>query len=82
MITPEQVETLLSSDADDPTLIVTGGAATVVPASELDTERYRGAVEVISRQDLVARLGGDTLSRHGLEEIAARLDSMVTRLGA
>ena len=56
MITPEQIEALLESDADDPTLIVTAGIVMVVPASALDSERYRGAVEVISRDALAAQL--------------------------
>lgn len=82
MITPEQLENLLESDAEDPTLIVLAGAAVVVPAAALDTDRYRGAVEVVSRRDLVDQLGTGTVSRHDLEETAARLDTTVARLGA
>ncbi|WP_406725063.1 hypothetical protein WJ438_10965 [Streptomyces sp. GD-15H] len=82
MITPEQVKALLEPDADEPTLIVVSGAGVVVPASALGTDRYRGAMEIISRKDLVAQLGTDVASRHDLEEIAARLDAALTRLGA
>lgn len=82
MITPEQIKALLESGADEPTLVVVSGAAVVVPASALGTGRYRGAMEIISRQDLVAQLGTDAASRHDLEEIAARLDAILTRLGA
>lgn len=82
MITPEHIEALLESDADEPTLIVTAGTVLVVPASALDSERYRGAVEVISRYDLVAQLGTDVPSRRDLTETAARLDTAVTQLGA
>jgi hypothetical protein len=81
VITPEHIEALLASDADAPTLVVTAGTAAVVPASELDSDRYRGAMEIISRQDLVAQLGTGTPSRRDLEETATRLDSAVTRLG-
>jgi hypothetical protein len=49
MIRPEHIEALLGSDAADPTLIVTAGTVRVAPASALDSERYRGAVEIISR---------------------------------
>ncbi|WP_409468727.1 hypothetical protein [Streptomyces sp. HC307] len=82
MITPEQIEALLASDADDPALIVTAGTVKVVPASALDSERYRGAVEIIARDDLVAQLGTDVPSRRDLKETAARLDTAVTQLGA
>ncbi|KAF4407221.1 MULTISPECIES: hypothetical protein [Streptomyces] len=82
MITPAQITALLESEADDPILIVTSGTAVVVPAAALGTERYRGAMEVVSRQDLVSRLGTGTPSRDGLEEIAARLDTTVAQLGA
>ncbi|MFV2121620.1 hypothetical protein ACE14D_25560 [Streptomyces sp. Act-28] len=82
MITPERVEDLLESDAEEPILVVVAGTAVVVPAAALGTDRYRGAVEVVSRRDLVARLGTDTASRRDLEETAARLDATVAQLGA
>jgi len=82
MITPEHVMALLESDADEPTLVVVSGAAAVVPASALATDECRGAIEVISREDLVAQLGTDVASGHDLEAIAARLDADVTRVGA
>ncbi|QIJ61105.1 hypothetical protein [Streptomyces sp. JB150] len=82
MITSEHVKALLESDADEPVLVVVAGAAAVVPASALTDERWRGAAEVISREDLVARLDTDDASGRDLEAIAARLDVAVTQLGA
>jgi hypothetical protein len=82
VITPEQIEALLESGAADPTLILTAGTVMVVPTSALDSERYRGAVEIISRHDLGALLGTDVPSRRDLKETAARLDTAVTQLGA
>ncbi|MFI8193633.1 hypothetical protein ACIF8T_33475 [Streptomyces sp. NPDC085946] len=82
MITAEHIRDLLESDADDPRLVVVSGAAAVVPAAELETDRYRGAMEVVSRRDLLARLGTGEASRPDPAEIAARLDATVTRLGA
>ncbi|MFH9013529.1 hypothetical protein ACH4C6_19375 [Streptomyces sp. NPDC017943] len=82
MITPEQIKDLLESDADDPVLVVVSGAAAVVPASALETDDYRGALEIASRKDLLTGLDGEVPSGHELEEIAARLDASVTRLGA
>ncbi|MER5833895.1 hypothetical protein ABT116_24335 [Streptomyces sp. NPDC002130] len=82
MIRPEHIEALLGSDADDATLILTAGTVAVVPASALDSERYRGALEIVSQRDLATRLGTTTPSRRDLEETAARLDTAATRLGA
>jgi hypothetical protein len=82
MITSEQVKALLESDADEPILVVVSGSAAVVPASALATDRWRGALEIITREDLVAQLGTDAGSGRDLEAIAARLDAAVTRLGA
>lgn len=82
MITADHVRALLDSDVDEPTLIVVSGAAEVVPASALGSDQYRGALEVISRADLQAQVGSGVTSGHELEEIAARLDAALTRLGA
>jgi hypothetical protein len=82
VITPEHVQELLASDAERPVLVVVESAATVVPEAALDTDDYRGALEVLTQQDLRAQLDTDAPSRHDLEEVAARLDSTVTHLGA
>ncbi|WP_221352024.1 hypothetical protein [Streptomyces beigongshangae] len=82
MITPEHVEALLGSDAEEPVLVVVLGAAEVVPRSALGTDQYKGALEVASREDLVGRLGPGAPSRNDLEELSARLDSTVAHLGA
>ncbi|NKQ28793.1 hypothetical protein [Streptomyces galbus] len=82
MITPEHVEELLASDDERAVLVVVAGAAAVVPGTALDTDDYRGALQVVTRRDLRAQLDTDTPSRRELEEVAARLDSTVTRLGA
>ncbi|MFC7844795.1 hypothetical protein [Streptomyces sp. NPDC057382] len=82
MITPEQIKDLLESDADAPVLVLVAGAAEVVPASALETDDHRGALELASREDLLTELDGEVPSRRVLEEIAARLDASVNRLGA
>ncbi|KUN40995.1 hypothetical protein ABZX38_23970 [Streptomyces longwoodensis] len=82
MITPEHVEELLASDAERAVLVVVASAAVVVPEAALDTDDYRGALEVVTQRDLRAQLDTDAPSRRDLEEVAARLDSTVTRLGA
>ncbi|PJE99352.1 hypothetical protein CUT44_05230 [Streptomyces carminius] len=86
-ITAEHVRELLSSTDPDPRLVLLAGRARVVPAAETDTDRYRGAVEIVSRDELTARLGsrgqdGPEPSDRELTELAARLEAVVTGLGA
>ena len=52
----------------------------MIGAGQLASEEYRGALEVISRDDLVKRVGDDP-SDHELAEQAALLDSAVNELG-
>jgi hypothetical protein len=52
----------------------------VIGAGQLASEQYRGALEVISRDDLVKRLG-DVPSEHDVAEQAAVLDTAVSELG-
>ena len=56
------------------------GRTDVIAASQLASAQYRGALEVISRDDLVKRLG-DAPSEHDLAEQAAVLDTAVSELG-
>ena len=56
------------------------GRTEVIPASRLASDDYRGALDVISRDDLVKRLG-DAPSEHDLAEQAAVLDMAVSELG-
>ncbi len=81
MITREHVETLLRSDAHDPVLIVLAGQALIVSATELGEGPYDGAVEIVSRGDLVTQLAADLTSERGVDVLAAQLDAMVTQLG-
>ncbi|MEE1943144.1 hypothetical protein V1L54_27705 [Streptomyces sp. TRM 70361] len=86
-ITAEHVRELLSSADPDPRLVLLAGRARVVPAAEAGTDRYRGAVEIVSRDELAARLGprgqdGPEPSDRELAELAARLEAVVTGLGA
>jgi hypothetical protein len=52
----------------------------VIGAGQLASEQYRGALEVISRDDLVKRLG-DVPSEHDVAEQTAVLDTAVSELG-
>ncbi|MFD1829641.1 MULTISPECIES: hypothetical protein [Streptomyces] len=79
-ITAQHVRELLDSPDPDPRLVILEGRAQVVPAGRLGTDSYRGAVEVVSRDDLTARLGGDAAGRDP-DTLAARLQTVVDGMG-
>ena len=62
-------------------LVLLEGRAEVISQSESDTEAYRGALQVVSRDDLLQRIGGADLSDRLIEEQAAILDTTVAELG-
>jgi hypothetical protein len=79
-ISTDDVRRLLKSDVADSVLVLVEGRTEVIAASQLASEQYRGALEVVSRDDLVKRLG-DAPSEHDLAEQAALLDSAISELG-
>ena len=48
--------------------------------SEDASDEYRGALEVVARDDLIARVG-ESPSDHEIAEQAAQLDTAVSELG-
>lgn len=81
MITADNVRQLLASDADT-VLILVEGRIHVVDSAALDTDEYRGALQVITRDELIERVGDEPLSEHELVEQADVLDMTVAELGA
>jgi NADH dehydrogenase len=80
-ISPEDVRRLLDSD-DGATLVLIEGRAEVITDDQKDSDAYRGALEVITRQELLDRIGGDGgLSDDRLAAQAASLDTAVNELG-
>lgn len=79
-ISADQVRQLLDADGEA-TLILIEGRAEVVTEGQLRSDQYQGALEVISRDELLKRTGGSELSDHDLEEQAAVLNSAVDELG-
>jgi hypothetical protein len=79
-ISTDDVRRLLAADDGEAVLVLVGGRTAVIGASQLASEQYRGALEVISRDDLTKRLG-DAPSEHDLAEQAALLDTAVSELG-
>jgi hypothetical protein len=80
-ITAQDLRRLLDSDAQQPDLVLHEGTVEVVAAAELQSERYAGVLQVVSRDALVEQLGGTDVSDLALKEMAARLDTEVSNLG-
>ncbi len=80
MISADDVRTLLQSEEKNAVLVVVEGRVDVIGAGRLASDDYRGALEVVSREDLVQRIG-EAPSDREIEEQAAQLDTAVTELG-
>ncbi len=80
-VAPENVRALLASQEADAVLVLIEGRAEVVSPKQLDSPDYRGALQIATRDELVQRVGGDTLSDRELAEYAEELDSAIRNLG-
>jgi len=80
MVTADDVRRLLAAGPDAVLILVEGRVDVVAPA-ELDTDAYRGALQIITREELVRGTGTEQLSERELAEQAAELDSAVSELG-
>ena len=80
MVTADDVRRLLAAGPDAVLILVEGRVDVVAPA-ELDTDAYRGALQIITRDELVRGTGTEQLSERELAEQAAELDSAVSELG-
>ncbi|UXA11023.1 NAD(P)/FAD-dependent oxidoreductase [Mycobacterium sp. SMC-8] len=81
-ISPDDVRRLLDSDDDGATLVLIEGRAEVISGGQKAGDAYRGALEVISRRELLDRTGGASrLTDDQLTAQAASLDTAVNELG-
>ncbi len=80
MISPDDLRRLLRADEKDAILVLVEGRIEVIGAGKLASEPYRGALEIVSREDLARRVG-EAPSDHDLTEQAVALDTAVTELG-
>ena len=80
-ISTGDVRELLETEAPNAVLVLVEGRTAVIGAGQLASEQYRGALEVISRDNLIKQLGGTEPSGHELAEQAAILDSAVSEMG-
>lgn len=70
-ITTEHLRALLDAEEGGTTIGLVEGRIVVIPAGGLDTDEYRGALEVIDRDELVDRLGDDPTDDRVGDEAAA-----------
>lgn len=80
-ISTDDVRRLLRAEENDAILVLVEGRTDVIGAGQLATQEYRGALQVVSRDDLVHRLGGTDPSQHELAEQAATLDAAISEMG-
>jgi hypothetical protein len=78
----DDVRRLLACQEVDAVLVLIEGRIEVTTPAKLDSADYRGALEITTREELVQRTGGATLSEHEQAEQAEDLDTAVRNLGA
>jgi hypothetical protein len=81
VITPDDLKRLLDATEKDAVMVLIEGRIDVIGAGQLASDEYRGALEVISRDDLARRLG-DAPSERDFAEEAGKLDAAISDLGA
>lgn len=79
-VSADDVRRLLDAD-DDSVLVLIEGRTEVLSPTELDDDEHRGALEIITRADLVERIGTADPGDHELTEQAATLDATISELG-
>jgi hypothetical protein len=80
MITGDDVRRLLDGETDTVLVLLEGRIEVVDPAT-LDGDAYRGALQIITRAELVEQAGGEQLSERELAEQAAALETAVAEMG-
>ncbi|MCX2946847.1 hypothetical protein [Lentzea sp. NEAU-D7] len=80
-ISEDDLRRLLDSGLPDAALVLVEGRTEVVSAQDLDTDAFRGALRVTTREDLLARFDGTDVTEPELERVAATLGSTVDNLG-
>jgi hypothetical protein len=76
------VRELLDSTEDDAALVVLAGKGRVAGPAELDSDAFRGAAVLVSRAELVDRLGTSSPAQDEVARLAASLRDAVGKLGA
>ncbi len=80
-ISSDDVRRLLTAADPDAQLVLVEGRTEVISAAQRNSDEFRGALEVISREKLIEQAGTDELSEHEMAEQAASLDAAISNLG-
>jgi hypothetical protein len=80
-VTRDHVRGLLAAP-DSSTLVILEGRAQVIATEETDSDRYAGAMDIISGEELARRIDADTPTDRELDTLAGTLNTMVAKLGA
>ncbi|MDH6223311.1 MULTISPECIES: hypothetical protein [Streptomyces] len=76
------VKELLDRPADDAALVLLEGTAQVADRAALEGDsHFRGAAVLLTRGELVERLGGSSPAEEDLTRVAASLSDSVGKLG-
>lgn len=81
-VTSEVLRALLAAGEPAATLVLLEGRLPVVAEAELGSDRWAGAIVVVSRADALSRLRSAYPSEHELRELAAQLDTEEARRAA
>ncbi|MGW0927337.1 hypothetical protein [Streptomyces sp. NPDC002644] len=76
------VKELLDARGDDSALVLLEGTAQVVDGPAREGDAFRGAAVVLTRGELVERLGGASPAEEDLRRVAAALSDSIGKLGA
>jgi hypothetical protein len=82
-VTEDHVRELLTAaDSGRPvSLILLEGRAEVVATADLDTDRFRGALVLLSGADLAEEAGADGATRRDPADLAAALNAVAAQRG-
>ncbi|MER7575145.1 hypothetical protein [Streptomyces sp. NPDC126514] len=76
------VRELLDAPSDDAVVVLLKGRAQVVGQADLGSEHYRGAAVLISRAELVERMGTPSPAEADVTRLSAALQDAADKLGA
>jgi hypothetical protein len=77
----DDVRKLLASGDANAVLVLIEGRAEVKSPAELESPDYRGALQIVTRQEVLQRAGTTELSDRELAEQAEALDTALRNLG-
>lgn len=80
-VSADDVRRLLASQDPDAALVLIEGHVAVVTPAELDGPDYRGALQIMRREDLLRQAGGARLSEDELAQQAEDVNTAVRNLG-